>query len=184
MNMRVLILSYFNQILGPINFLTAPKSSEIAGIEQIPALMDFYNEGFFIHISGNIKSANLIFEIPNVKVRGYKESLQISIVIDINSKINLNLAKELLKTFAEELSQIEDIYKAFYVTSASDAQDRKKHDELENLFYTFYKSFKPAVKALQEAELRFQSLFKSARDAIIIVDGNSVNSKIGDLLEE
>jgi PAS domain S-box-containing protein len=186
--MRALILSHFNQVLGPVIFLTAPKSFQMENKEQISSLMDFYTEGFFVHMSGNVKSANLIFEIPSGKARGYKESLQISIVVNIDSKINLNLVKELLETFAEELVQIEDAFKAFHITPASDIKDRGKLEEVKHYFYTYYKSVEPAIKALKEAEIRYQSLFKSARDAIIIVDeGNGrildINAQTEQILE-
>ncbi len=132
--------------------------------------MDLYEEGFFVHIFGDIKSANLIFEIPSAVARGTKETLQISIVSDISSQIHLGLAKELLETFEKEMKHINNAYKAFYISKESDEESLKIFKEVQNLFISFLKSLKPAIRALKQAEIRYQTLFKAARDGIIIIE--------------
>lgn len=168
--MKVLVLSYFDNVLGPRIFLKAPESVEDKEIESIPSLMDLNEKGFFVHITDKYKSANLIFNLPSKYARGKKEILLISIVTDINSDINLNLSRDLLETFSRRLKKIEDGYKAFYDKSSKYEFDDEKLYELENTFYTFYNSFKSTIKALKEAELRYKTLFEQARDAILIVD--------------
>ncbi len=170
----VLLLSYFDTLIGPIAFIQAPESYQDEELNKIPTLMDVYDkEFFFIQISGNIKSANLIFSIPSKYARGNQESLLISIITDVNSEINRTLARELLETFVDEINKIDEAYKAFYVNSAKFEGDPSKFKEISNLFHNFFKSLKPAITALKEAELRYQMLFKSARDAILIIDRKS-----------
>ena len=171
--MKVFVLYYFDPIIGPRVFLKAPESARDKELEVIALMMDIYEKRFFIHISGSIKSANLIFEINNPYSRGKKELLQISIIIDINSEINIDLARELLEAFMKEINEIDQVYKAFYVDSGKFEDASEKMEEVKRLFISFYKSFKPAVKALQMAELRYRSLFKAARDAIFIIDKKS-----------
>jgi PAS domain S-box-containing protein len=167
---NVLILSYFDPIVGPRIFLKAPESTNDEDIKVIASMMDVYEEKFYIHITGSIKSANYIFEISNPHSRGEKELLQISIVVDIDSEINLNLARELLEGFVKEFNEIEEVYRAFYFEFEAKTEGKEKLNEVKVLFKTFHKSFKPAVKALELAEIRFQTLFKAARDAILIID--------------
>ena len=186
--MIILVLSYFDPIVGPRIFLKAPESVKDVDLDVIASMMDVYEDKFFIHISGNIKSASLIFEIPNLYSRGNRELFQISIVIDINSEINLNLARDLLEGFVNEFKKIEDVYKALYVDSKKYDGATEKFEEVKNLFFNFYKSFKPAVEALEKAELRYRSLFKAARDAIFIINKNSgeivdANKKAEKILE-
>ena len=169
------ILSYFDPVIGPKVFLKAPESTKDEDIKIIASMMDAHEEKFFIHITGNIKSANYIFEILNPYSRGEIELFQISIVVDIDSEINLNLARDLLKGFVKEFNDIEEVYKAFYFEFENKKEGKKKLTEVKTLFKTFHKSFKPAVKALELAEIRFQTLFKAARDAILIIDNETAD---------
>ncbi len=170
LSLNVLILSYFDQIVGPQIFLKAPEVLPDDEMNNIPLLMDFYEKGFFIHISGNLKSLNQIFVVPSNYSRGKQETLLISIIIDINSEIHPDLAQELLEGFVEEFTKINKVYKAFYLNSERYDGDPNVYEEVKNLFYSFFKSFQPTVRALKIAENRYQSLFKAARDAILIVD--------------
>ncbi len=136
--------------------------------------MNLYDKGFFVHIFGGYKSANLVFEVFSHYARGKKELLLLSILIEEGKdELNIDFSRELLEGFAKELNNIDDAYKAFYLNSPEFEGDINKANEIQNLFFTFYKSFKPALEALKMAELRYQALFKAARDAILIIDKKS-----------
>jgi len=182
--LKALVLSYFDPIVGPKILLKVPESIENKDLDVIPSLMDVYEEKFFVHITETIKSANLIFEIQNPYSRGKIELFQISIVSGINSKINLNLAHELLEAFISEFNQIDEVYKAFYIDFEKSKEKNKKFEELKNFFDNFYKSIRPAVRALKSAELRYQTLFKSARDAILIIDKKTSNIVDANIMAE
>ncbi|TXT61387.1 MAG: putative Histidine kinase [Promethearchaeota archaeon] len=138
---KILTLSHFDFQYGPQIILKAPKSTDDEALENIPALMDLYEKGFFIHMFGNFKSANLIFEIPSEYARGTQELLLISFLIDVNSDINLNVTKELLKKFASKLKDIKNVYKAFHKISEDNTEARVKFEEVKSLFKGFYDSF-------------------------------------------
>ena len=136
--------------------------------------MNLYDKGFFVHIFGGYKSVNLVFEVFSQYARGSKELLLISIIVKEGSdELNIDFSRELLEGFSKEINNIEDAYKAFYLNSSEFEGDIIKKNEIQNLFFTFYKSFKPALEALKMAELRYQALFKAARDAILIIDKKS-----------
>ncbi|MBD3338689.1 MAG: PAS domain-containing protein, partial [Candidatus Lokiarchaeota archaeon] len=171
--MNVLLLSYFDSIQGPRIFLKAPEnieSIEEKKLENIPTLMDIYDRGFFIHISEGIKSANLIFKLKSEFARGGMEVLLISMIVDMKNEIDLNLTKDLFDAFVDELQDIKDIYKAFYINSEKHEGDEDKYQNLKSLLNKLQESIEPAVKALQLAENRYRMLFKNARDAIVMID--------------
>lgn len=187
-----LILSHFDGEFGPKVFLKAPDAldKDNLKLKQIPLLMDLNHKGFFLHFFDGFKSLNYHFEIDSQYARGNIEMLLISILISEEvTDINIDLARELLESFVEEFVQISDAYKAFYLKSRKYEGEQEKFKEVKDLFFSFYKSFKPAVEALRIAELRYQILFKAARDAILIINQNSgiiidANEQAEKLLEQ
>lgn len=170
----IIVLSHFNVIQGPKIVLQVPETSTINDIEQIPQLLNLYDEGFFIQIFPTFKSANLVFEIDSMYARGKREMLLISILVGENEgSVNLNFAQQLLESFVKEFKEIEYIYKGLYVNSQRFQGATEKFNEIRNLLFSFYKSVNSTIEALRNADIRYQALFKGARDAIIIIDRTS-----------
>jgi PAS domain S-box-containing protein len=99
------------------------------------------------------------------------------------------LARELLESFAQNLANLENAYKAFDIDAKNYKGDPNKLKEIENLFYSFYQSISPAIKTLEMAEYRYQVLFKAARDAIFIINEDlgfviDVNTEAENLTEK
>ncbi|MFX1275800.1 MAG: PAS domain S-box protein [Promethearchaeota archaeon] len=163
--MKVLLLSHFNAKFGPLIFMMAPETSNKEEFDQIPSLMDLYSEGYFMHVFGDFKSANYIFNIPSERGRGKVETLLISIVVDMDSDINLEMSKELLEGFVSEFQAIEDSYKAFLVDRLEYADAEDKLQEVKNLFDSFYKTIPK------------ESVMYERKDAKILVFGLSQAGK-------
>jgi len=132
LTLKYLILCHFDEKIGPKIFLQIPQRIEHEEIEQIPLLMDLYDEGFFIHMFGEFKTANYIFTIPSKLARGGQETLLITIVIP-EGILEEDIAKDLLAKFVTEFQSIKDVYLCFH-------DDQNKYEEVKNLFYSFYKS--------------------------------------------
>jgi len=187
--LEALILCRFHPVYGPKIFLKAPISLKNEDINEIPSLMEIRSKGVFIHTFGEVKTANLFFKVPSGHARGGKESFLISIITDINSNLKLLLAQELLESFAQNLINLEDAYKAFDIRAKGYEADENKLKEIENLFFSFYNSLSPVIKTLEMAEHRYQALFKAARDAILIIDCNldiiiDINKEAENLIEK
>ncbi len=168
--MRILALSYFDLFYGPKILLKTPKSIVIENeLEQITSLMDIYDEGFYIHIFGSFKSANLIFEIPSEYGRGKRELLLISLIIDISTNINFDLSKELLEGFEKEFKKINEAYKAFYIDNKDFQGDEKKLEEIKKLFYSFYETFptESVVLDRKDAKILIFGLYQAGKTTII-----------------
>ena len=151
--MKVLTLSHFDYLKGPQIFLKAPESFDDEILKQIPPLMNLYEKGFFMHMVGGIKSANLIFDIPSKYMRGTHELLLISILVT-EGEINVNFSHELLRRLVDEFLKINDTYKAFYVNSKDYEGDSGKLKTIKNLFYTFYESFPEENILLRQREAK------------------------------
>ncbi len=120
--MDVVLLTYFDNILGPTPFMVVPlKAKESKAILQAPlqkeiaALMDtITTEGFFSHSLKDSNTANFFIELNSKWGRGGKELLCVSILAKVK---NPEIFKGVLENFAKKFKKIPDIFKAFYVVS-------------------------------------------------------------------
>ncbi|MFX1236299.1 MAG: PAS domain S-box protein, partial [Promethearchaeota archaeon] len=174
--MKILILSRFDPKIGPRIFLKVPENIDEQDFDQIPALMDLYDEGFFIHIFGSFKSANFIFNIPSKRGRGHIENLLISFVMDVNSHINFELCKELLEGFQNGFQAIEDAYQAFYPDLEEYRDSQEKLDEINNLFSTFYNTFPKESIVYEQTDARILVFGLSQAGKTTVI--NSVRNSI------
>ncbi|MFX1410942.1 MAG: PAS domain S-box protein [Promethearchaeota archaeon] len=116
----------------------------------------------FPHLNSN---AAIYFDfIQNKSIRG--GLLPLSLIIYYNEKIPKNIINQ-FSSFI--LKQFDDIKKNYL--------DKKQVvDILESIHSTIINQislFQPSIEALKMAELRYEALFKAARDAIIIIDKKS-----------
>lgn len=131
--LKYLLLSHFDERMGPRIFLKMPENIDDEEFAQVPVLMDLYiGEEFFLHEFGGFKSANYLFEIQSQKARGDIETLLISILFP-DFQLEESICKDLLSKFIEQFKKIKDVYLAFH-------EDREKFNELKDLFESFYKS--------------------------------------------
>ena len=175
-----LILSHFNLRIGPCMFYSVPELPDNKFFKDIPNLIEFNTKGLFIQEFESYKCANLPFEIYSTTPRGNRELLLISIVTDQRNGLKRNIAKEILEQLVTEIKGIENCHKAF--SMKTDAETDNIKSKIQKIINNFYESIHPTIRALENAEKRYQILFKSARDAIIHVSKNT--SEILDINEE
>lgn len=138
---KILVLSHFDVRVGPKLFLIVPELHSQVFLDQIPPLMDFYEEGFFIHEFGEIKTSNLIFTVPSPEARGKIERLMISIIIRNEEDVDLTIFQELLEQFVHELKEINDAYKGFYKEEEAFEDSHQIYIKIEDLLNSVYYSF-------------------------------------------
>ncbi|MFX1258687.1 MAG: ADP-ribosylation factor-like protein, partial [Promethearchaeota archaeon] len=175
--MRFLVLSHRNPFFPPYISLKVPETIERDDIKQVPLLIDLYDIGFFKHMFGTFKTANLIFEIPSEYSRTKKERLLISLVIDGKSGINTALAQKFLEGFVEDFKKIEDPFKAFYVGSRIYKGDPKKLEEIRALLNSFNISFpeEEVIFEQKEAKILIFGLSFAGKTTIIRTRRKSVS---------
>lgn len=142
--MRVLILSHFNIIKGPINVLKIPEDFVFNGIKNIPKHLNLDENDFFIYDYETYKTANLKFTVPSKMRRMEYEELMISVVI-INEQISPKIFQSILKEFKEELKNIKDLYKILYKSSEESATELLA---IKNILSKYYQSIEE-IKGIQ-----------------------------------
>ncbi|MFW9783581.1 MAG: PAS domain S-box protein [Candidatus Heimdallarchaeota archaeon] len=157
-----------------------PETIEREDIKQVPTLIELYDHGFFIHMFGTFKTANLLFDIPSKYSRTKKERLLISIIVDNKNKIKSTLAQELLEGFVEEFSKIKKAYKAFYVDSQVYQGDPEKLEEIKELLNTFNSSFpeEQVIFEQKEAKILLFGLSLAGKTTIIRTRRKSVSKTL------
>jgi len=115
----MLLLTYFNPIIGPDILYSVPLdieellSEEDAG--QIKRLMDAAHPGFFTHsFSKELNTANYFFMIPSAWARGKQEMVMITKIIE-EEEPKLGDYKNEFENFVQTIRKERPaIYKAFY----------------------------------------------------------------------
>ncbi|MBD3186959.1 GTP-binding protein [Candidatus Bathyarchaeota archaeon] len=173
--MKGLILSHFNNVMGPRVFLSEPNDIGNQYKDQITELMNLYRQGFFLHEFGGVKTANLIFEIKNSEARGGVEILMISLVVLGTSEIDYNMSKQYLEKFAERLDSLKNVHSAFHADNGVNEDDEKASKELDELFHSFHESF-PDISILNpiKASIFVYGLTQAGKTTIV----QSIQNKI------
>ncbi len=137
--MLIVVLSHFDAHAGPKLVFNYPKTPDYVLLDHIPLLMDFYEKGFFIHEFGDLKTANLIFTIPNPNARGSEDVLMISIVI-LNEKYVLKDFEVVLNIFIENFKPIKEIYLGLPANSTKFKTDPAKKTQILALVESLFES--------------------------------------------
>ncbi len=142
----MLIITYFNRILGSEIYLTAPKNlldelnEEI--VDQLKTMIYNEEEGFFVHnFSTTLKTANRIFKIDSKWARGRTELVLASVIVS-EEEPDYSFYESLLNDFVNTLKSHGEIYKAFYKGNAPETEQQSvKHN---------FKILKTEVNKLQK----------------------------------
>ena len=97
-----------------------------------------------LHKFSEMKSANLIFIVPNPVAKYKKQLLMISIVIRNEENVDLNVFHGLLEQIVNKLKEIKDLYKGFYYYYKKEEKFEDTHQiytEIKDLLNSVYQSF-------------------------------------------
>lgn len=151
--MFCLVLSYFDSREGPKVVLNVPELPNLVFLDQIPRLMDFYEEAFFIHEFGELKTSNLIFTVPSPVARGGQETLMISILILYDEETDPKIFQNLLEQFAYELIRIKGVYKGFYREDQNIEDSQEMYKKIEDLLNSVYHSLPKETLFIKAREI-------------------------------
>jgi len=116
----------------------------------------------FPHLNSN---AAIYFDsVPNESIRGGE--LPLSLIVYYNEKIPKNIINQFSNFILKEFEEIKKNY----------LDKNQVMDTLENIHSIINNQislYQPSIEALKIAELRYEALFKAARDAILIIDKKS-----------
>ncbi|OLS22796.1 MAG: GTPase HflX [Candidatus Heimdallarchaeota archaeon LC_3] len=135
---NTIIISYFDSLKGPINFLNIFSKENIKIpkqiIDKVTKLLDlFQNEQFFTQSVDNYNSANYYFKIPSKWARGQNELVLLTFLKSKDESF-IETIESVVKNLSAEILSIPDIFKAFYVknTDRDSMQTRIKYDQLKD----------------------------------------------------
>ncbi len=118
----MLILTYFNPIIGPDILYSIPKQlKELISeddLAQIKRLMDTASPGFFTHaFSAELNTANYFFMLPSDWARGKQEMVMITKIIEEEAP-NLKAYAARFQDFAQDLKiNRTSIFKSLYINN-------------------------------------------------------------------
>ena len=167
--MLAAVLSYFDAKIGPKILIQASELPDYFKFDHIPLLMDFYSGDFFIHEFGDLKTANLMFNIPSPIARGKEESCMISIILLDGKLQKLSKFKQILEIFITEFKKIEDAFKGLRVNSDNISGSKEKFDQIKELFDNFFNSLpkEKAVFKIRNSRILIFGLKNSGKSTII-----------------
>jgi len=151
--MYCLVLSYFDSRVGPKVVLNVPELPNLSLLDQVSRLMDFYEEAFFIHEFGELKTSNLIFTVPSPVARGGQEILMISILILNDEETDPKIFQTLLEQFAHELISIKGVYKGFHRESQKFKDSQEMYQKIEDLLNSVYNSLPKETLFIKAREI-------------------------------
>ncbi|MHA1343100.1 MAG: hypothetical protein ACTSQG_03885 [Promethearchaeota archaeon] len=139
----MLLLCYFDRIIGPKVFITYPSNLkedlDAESLNQIMSLLDSADNGFFTHYFSDLNTANFIFTIKSSWARGRQELIMITAIIS-EDEPDYTYYERFLTKFIKKIQKIPFIFKAFYLN----AGPKDENDEiLEN-----YKILKEEIENL------------------------------------
>jgi len=185
----MLIVSYFDRVIGPRVFLTIPKSlDQTLGKEhlnQIQSLMDSTEYGFFTHYFGpEFKTANNLFLLNSSWARGRTELVMISAIIS-EEEPDYAMYEKVLSEFVDKLQRISELFKAFYVnTGPKEEKMNMKRSlmllevELENVYKILsIKKIETEGYLLSLAQLEEQKEIRLSNEFIEKLERMSVKGK-------
>jgi hypothetical protein len=184
----MLILSYFDRIIGPRLFLTFPENlCEELGedyLRQVSDLLDApEDDGFFTHnFSPELKTANWMFSMPSNWARGRIELLMVSVLIS-EEEPDYARYEKIFSKFVERISNHPNMFKSLYVTSGPKTELEEINEKFEVLKEELYKIYKILSIRKVETEGQLISFSSLKEDKKIRLSGDIIH-KLGNLNEE
>ncbi|MHA1149847.1 MAG: hypothetical protein ACTSR8_16550 [Promethearchaeota archaeon] len=183
----MLLLIYFNRIIGPSVYLVEPDTLlEDLGevyIDQIRGIMDTADLGFSSHyFSKDLQTANYVFKINSTWARGRNELVMITSILS-EDEPDLNQYEKRFKRFAEKLQDNPNLFKAFYINNIPP----EEKEAVQKTFATLESEFKDLYKILSikkiETEGKLYSFFKLKNQKQLPLSSNVI-TRLMDLMEK
>jgi len=183
----MLLLSYFDRIIGPKIILTYPENLrdelDNEAIKQIRGLLDSADDGFFTHhFSVDLKTANWIFNLDSSWARGRMELGMLSILLS-EEEPDYSFYEKKLSKFVGNIRQIPDIFKAFYIKMGpkEEKENIKKNFEiLKEELHNLYK-----ILSLKKIETEGQLIsFSKLKESREIRLSSEIIERIGSITTE
>ncbi|MFW9970007.1 MAG: hypothetical protein ACFFDF_07380 [Candidatus Odinarchaeota archaeon] len=171
---QILVISYFDQVIGPNTLYSNEKLSESLGTPDVNRILEFNDEeGTFIFAYRKFQTVNHIFYIDSDLARGGKELMMITYMIKtaifkdeiVDVFKYLDSKAPVLEEFAAEIQKLEDILSVLHlkksvrsVEYAIDLANEELKNQFLELFNKYFKKLSP--KYMLETPIKDKRLIK------------------------
>jgi GTPase SAR1 family protein len=166
---EALCISYFDQIIGPIQFYCNIPISSQPNFPNLNKIIEYNDEpGSFIFAFEKFQSLNYIFYLDSELARGGEELVMISYIIKASYFRNeivdvfkyMENKKALLEEFAEELKALKELPVLFHATKKSNNEGiivDLGSTEFKNKFLELYEKYYKKISPRFEIEAHMTS---------------------------
>ncbi len=144
-----IVLTYFNQIIGPETFFSIPTTIPEEFSKKIGKFLNLdIEEAFYkvVFLDRQLKIINMSFEVPSGWGRGGVEEAMISVITDEDYRSKLFY--DLLIEISEKIINRENIYKGFYKFDELRNHDIEVDIKYEEIRYILVKSLEKFIEML------------------------------------
>lgn len=134
---HTVVLSYFDQTLGPQIYLVFPEMNISNKLRKIPSIIEQDNSGFFLNTIGDLMSANYKFKITAPTRRG-KEMILLLTYVNFEGTLNEKFARRYLSEFYSAISAIKGLDKAIILKTLEERNKSSEYHILKSVFNQFY----------------------------------------------
>ncbi len=113
---RTILLSYFDDTIGPQIFIVEPMGNYSSELREIPKLLELDKGGFFLSTIEERVVANYQFSIKAEGARGNRVDLLLS-YLNLNGQLREGFARDFLKDLANAIMSLKDVEKAILIHS-------------------------------------------------------------------
>ncbi len=162
-------LLYFDTLLGPDLFHSAPEGLSDRIILAVKKLMDASAKGELYEyalLAEHVKIIHHPFEIPSPWARGQVESLMIAVIVEENLKADL--FKDVLLSFAKNIIANPDSFMAFYPRKIEeDPKVQKMNSDVKTLLANTLAEAKQAVENANVGNILILGLNKAGKTTLL-----------------
>jgi predicted hydrocarbon binding protein len=150
-----LLLTYFDDLLGPTLFYSYPENDNKESNQLTNALMDLrIKENFFELMVQGKKYYNLSFSIPSTRSRGRQRSILISAILE--RQLESIMAENILKDMAQKFLGKPNIERGFFYSNQKDSEIKVAYEEIMTIIKTGYEIFKKKSEQIAFIDTLFE----------------------------
>ncbi|MFX1594841.1 MAG: GTPase domain-containing protein [Promethearchaeota archaeon] len=171
---QILIISYFDQVIGPSTLYSNKTLSESEDAPDINRILEFNDEeGTFIFAHRKFQTVNHIFYMDSDLARGGKELIMITYMIKaaifkdeiVDVFKYLDSKAPILEEFASEIRKLNDISSVLHLKKSAKSSEfvlDLANEELKNNFLNIFNNFfaKLSPKYMLETPIKDKRLIK------------------------
>jgi hypothetical protein len=135
---HVLLLSYFDQAVGPQILMYFPGENLDPILKKVPFFLEMQNQSYFLYTIGDHVLANQRFTIPAPKMRGKEINFLLSYT-NLHKELNEKFARRFLKEISISIRSLSDLDNIFDFKRGPERKSSPEYQVLYGLLERYYR---------------------------------------------